>query len=122
MTVIRPILLGLLALSASSVASAACTCINRPEQDMIARNNLVVQGSVVSVKSSTRLGRKVAVARIRVQTVEKGTNRRYINVEAYEYTGQCAVVFKLNEPIRLAAQRRGPVYRTNICKILPLKA
>ena len=122
MALVRPIVLSLLVFFTSSMAASACSCINRPEADLIVRNNLVVQGSVISVKSSTRLGRRVAVARIRVQSVEKGTNRRYINVEAYEYTGQCSVMFKLNETMRLAAQRRGAVYRTNICKILPVKA
>ena len=76
---------------------------------------------MVSVRTSTRLGRKTQVARVRVQSTDGQIDRRYINVEAYEFQGQCAVLFKVNEAIRFAALKRGLVYRTNICKIFPLK-
>lgn len=103
-------------------AASACTCVPRTEAEQVSRNNIIVQGSVVSVKQSTRLGRKILVARIKVASSTRGMARNYINVEAYEMVGQCAVVFKPNESIRFAALRRGLVYRTNICKIFPLKA
>ena len=105
-----------------ALPASACSCITRTEAEQISRNNVIVQGHVVSVKSSTRLGRKTEVARIRVQSSDGSVDRRYINVEAYEILGQCAVTFKVNEAIRFAALKRGLLYRTNICKIFPLKA
>ena len=105
-----------------SSAASACSCIKRPEIEQISRNNIVVQGNIVSVKTTTRMGRSVTVARMRVMTVEKGTSRRYINIEAFDYAGQCAVMFKVNEQMRLAAMKRGTLYRTNICRIFPINA
>lgn len=105
----------------SGSAASACSCIPRSEAEQIARNNVIVQGSVVSVRHGSRLGRRTVVARIHVQTANERMSRRYINVEAYEQIGQCAVIFKPNEKIRFAAVRRGLAYRTNICKIFPVR-
>lgn len=115
------ILAGVILLSGNTPASA-CACVARSEAEQIARNNIVVKGEVISVKTSTRLGRKVVIARIKIENVEKGAARSYVNVEAYDYPGQCAVMFKLNEPMRFAAMKSGTSYRTNICRILPLPA
>ena len=106
----------------SAPSAFACSCVTRTEAEQLSRNNIIVQGSVVSVRPSTRLGRKTQVARVKVQSADGQMDRRYINVEAYEVQGQCAVMFKVNEAIRFAALKRGLVYRTNICKIFPLKA
>ena len=117
----KTLVIASVALLASISAASACSCIQRPEAEQIARNDIALQGKVIAVKRTTRLGRKIWVARVQVLSVEKGTSRQYINVEAFDYAGQCGVVFKMNEPLRFAAMKRGTRYRTNICRIFPTK-
>jgi len=100
-------------------AASACRCKERPEAEQIARNDLIIEGKVIEVTPTTRLGRKVLSARIEVTKAVKGTSRHFITVQAFEYVGECSVPFKPNEPIKLMARRRGNIYRTTICKIYP---
>ncbi len=94
-----------------------CSCMPRSETDQIERNDVMIEGKVISLGQKSRLRLKYIIARIEVQKAIKGTKRKYISVMAVDRPGECAVPFKVNENIRLAARKRGASYRTNICKI-----
>ncbi len=97
--------------------SSDCGCTIRSEADQVERNDIVVEGKIISIKQTRRLRFKYNVARIEIQKAVKGTKRKYISVQAIKRQGACAVAFKVDQTIRLAARKRGASYRTNICKI-----
>ncbi len=101
----------------SFAAPIDCGCTNRTEAEQIDRNDVVIEGKVISLKQIRRLRFRYNVARIEIQKATKGTKRKYISVQAIDRQGACAVPFKLDQSIRLAARKRGTSYRTNICKI-----
>ncbi len=107
--------------ASSALAAPNCGCTIRPETEQISRNEVVIKGKVTEIKYSKRLGKKVVLARINVLQAIKGTKRRYVTVEAPDKQGECAVPFKMDEPIQLAARPRGTRYRTNVCKVFPVK-
>ena len=106
-----------LAPSISIAAPTDCGCTNRTEAEQIERNDVVIEGKVISLKQIKRLRFKYNVARIEIQKATKGTKRKYISVQAIDRQGACAVPFKLDQSIKFAARKRGASYRTNICKI-----
>ena len=97
--------------------SPDCGCTNRSEAEQIERNDIVIEGKVISIKQMRRIRFKYNVARIEIKNAIKGTKRRYVSVQAVDRQGACAVPFKVDQTIKLSARKRGTSYRTNICKI-----
>ncbi len=100
-------------------AQQNCGCTIRSEAEQLERNEVVIEGKIISLSKRSRLRKKYVVARVEISKAIKGTRRSYASVEALDLPGACAVPFSVDKTIKVAARLRGASYRTTICKIFP---
>jgi len=118
--------LGAARLASASVAALillagpaeACQCYPWSRDDVVARADVLVEGTVAVV---TRVQRGQMQATIDVSRQEKGTPVTSITVLTPDSPAGCGVDFRVAQRVVLAAVRDGPVWRTNLCMALALR-
>lgn len=113
-------------LAAASVAALAlltgpaeaCQCYPWSREDVVARADVLVEGTVAVV---TRVQRGQSQATIDVSRQEKGIPVTSITVLTPDNPASCGVDFRVAQRVVLAAVRDGPVWRTNLCMALALR-
>ncbi|QCI68923.1 hypothetical protein [Phreatobacter stygius] len=96
----------------------ACQCYPWSREDVVARADVLVEGTVAVV---TRVARGQHQATIDVSRQEKGLPVTSIVVLTPDSPAACGVDFRVAQRVILAAVRDGPVWRTNLCMALALR-
>jgi hypothetical protein len=103
------------ALAGFAQAAFACSCRQPTEASITANSEVVLSGTVVSVRrvGHSQFGRLFAT--VRVGRVYKGRLPNTITVETRGSSAACGVKFEAGQQVRFGASSNGRNYMTGLC-------
>lgn len=113
----RRLVTALAVLGLTAGAANACQCYNFSRAEIVARADIVFEGTVAVVTQV----RGLLQATIDVSRIEKGPDVTSVTLLTPGSMAACGVPFRITQRVIVAAMRDGRVWRTDNCIALGLR-